>query len=562
MNPLLKACRYASLLVWLLPFGASGQNLDATADSILTRFGETYVTLYAGQQKDFRIFESIGSVCRITDDSVVLNITRSGYESLLSSGLDFTHTPLHRPDDAALMVPYGEQSTSWDFYPTWQGYDSIMVGFQQLHPSLCTTHNILTLASGRKLLLVRLTSAVNSGGIKPLFLYSATIHGDETAGYNLMLRLIDHLLTGYGTDPEATWLLDNLEIWICPLANPDGTYNGGNNTVSGAVRRNANLVDLNRNYPDPRVGANPDGKPYQPETMAFMGFADTVPFTMGANLHGGAEVVNYPWDTWYKLHPDDSWWVQASRQYADTVQANAPSGFFTDQDNGITNGAAWYVITGGRQDYMNYFAHCREVTLEVSNTFIVPTSQLNAMWGYHHRSLINYLKESWYGLTGRVTDSVSGLPLEARIWIDSHDADSSHVESSALHGYYHRPVFQGPWNVTFSATGYKSKSFAVNVPFHDTTHLDVQLVPLGYGTNDLQWLTESLWYEAAGGVLHLPFPCTGPGCVTEVFGMDGRLLFSIADPGETEKADLPEGICLVRCTTPDGRVVVKKIPVF
>ncbi len=36
-------------------------------------------------------------------------------------------------------------------------------------------------------------------------------------------------------------------------------------------------------------------------------------------------------------------------------------------DDGITNGAAWYVIDGGRQDYMNFFHQCREFTLEISD---------------------------------------------------------------------------------------------------------------------------------------------------------------------------------------------------
>ena len=85
--------------------------------------------------------------------------------------------------------------------------------------------------------------------------------------------------------------MNGLDIWINPLANPDGCYHGGNSSVSGATRYNANSVDLNRNFADPDDGPHPDGNSYQPETNIFMAFADTMHFTMSANFHGGAELM-------------------------------------------------------------------------------------------------------------------------------------------------------------------------------------------------------------------------------------------------------------------------------
>ena len=93
-------------------------------------------------------------------------------------------------------------------------------------------------------------------------------------------------------------ILDNCEIWINPLANPDGTYRSGNSTVNGAVRYNANFVDINRNFPDPADGPHPDGEVWQPETMIMMNVASANCFSASANFHGGEEVANYPWDTW------------------------------------------------------------------------------------------------------------------------------------------------------------------------------------------------------------------------------------------------------------------------
>ena len=64
-------------------------------------------------------------------------------------------------------------------------------------------------------------------------------------------------------------LVNEIDIWINPLANPDGETRWGNQDVWNATRYNANWVDLNRNYPDPEDGPHPDGNAYQPETIMF-----------------------------------------------------------------------------------------------------------------------------------------------------------------------------------------------------------------------------------------------------------------------------------------------------
>ena len=115
------------------------------------------------------------------------------------------------------------------------------------------------------------------------------MHGDETGGYILMLHLADYLLKNYLTSSRVKTLLDNLEIWINPLANPDGTYRN-DNTINSPTRYNANGFDLNRNFPDP---LNPNTFK-QKETLDMIKFLRKHRFVLSANFHSGAEVVNYP----------------------------------------------------------------------------------------------------------------------------------------------------------------------------------------------------------------------------------------------------------------------------
>ena len=356
----------------------------------------------------------------------------------------------------------GQTSTAaFDNYPTYTQYEQIMQQFATDYPAICKLVNLGTLPSGRKILALKITDSLGKRENEPQFLYTSTMHGDETAGYPLMLKLADELLAGYGVNPRLTYLVKEMEIWINPLANPDGAYRGGNNSIFNATRFNANNIDLNRNYPDPEDGPHPDGEAYQPETKIFMGFADTMDFVMAANFHGGAEVANFPWDTWQRRHADEFWWTTESVRFTDSARSQAPANYFSTIYGypnlpGVTQGFDWYEINGGRQDYMNWYHNCREFTVELSDTKIIPENQIGNHWNYLRESLIGYMEASLRGVRGRITDLCTGKPMKARIRMVNHDRDSSHVYSFSHLGNYHRPIAPGNWQVEFSAPGYQT----------------------------------------------------------------------------------------------------------
>ena len=209
-----------------------------------------------------------------------------------------------------------------------------------------------------------------------------------------------------------------------------------------------------------------------------MGLADTINFSLAANMHGGTEVCNYPWDTWSNLTADNNWWVYVSNEYADSCQANSSAGYFNSLNNGITNGHDWYEVDGGRQDYMNYFKKCREFTLELSDDKTPNPNDLPDLWNANYPSLLNYMQQALYGLRGIITDSISGEPLKAKVEIYGHDVDSSHIYSSLPIGNYHRYLYQGNYNVTFSKVGYKSKTINTSILNKNTNVENIQLSPI------------------------------------------------------------------------------------
>ena len=346
-----------------------------------------------------------------------------------------------------------------------------MYALANRYPEKCALEDWGTLPSGRKILTLRLTNDVNYGSGKPQVLCTATMHGDELAGYWILLRLAESLLVS-----DQFGLLDEMEIFINPLANPDGVYALSDSSLARARRGNANGVDLNRNYPDPDDGAHPDENDYQPETRIFMRAARTHSFDLAVNIHGGAEVFNYPWDTYRNRHPDNVWWRKVSREFAQRAQiASGRASYFDDRQNGVTNGHDWYPIAGSRQDYMNFYHRCREATIELSEVKRFPAEDLEELWSYVSSPIQGYIAEARNGLHGFVTDYRTGEPVAAQLFIPGHDYQNSHVYTDPRHGNFHRYLAAGTYEVEFSADGYLPQLHTVTIYDDYRVDLDVRL---------------------------------------------------------------------------------------
>lgn len=471
--------------------------------SIILLFTITISTNSLAQEFDMKYFEDNSEIYfsfSVTDRSEINNLTsiisidnvigykvfayanENEFKEFLALGYKFD--VLTHP--GRLIIPEMsndiESILDWNVYPTYDAYINILNQFAINYPAICQIVDAGNSVQGRKILFAKISGNVNLKEAKPQFMYTSSMHGDELTGYVLMLRLIDSLLTSYGSDPRITNLVNNIEIWINPLANPDGTYRSGNHTVSGATRYNWNNYDLNRNFPDPVGGVNPN---QQQETTLFRNFQEANNFSLVANFHGGVEVMNYPWDRWSntgsgsRTHPDQSWYQFISRMYADTAQLYSPSGYMTFMDNGITNGGAWYVITGGRQDYTNYYRWGREVTAEISNTKMPAASLLPNFWEYNKRSFLNYMQSVLYGVKGLVTDTV-GTPLKAKITVVGHDVDNSQVWSDEQTGFYLRMLSPGTYTIKYEAAEhYDTTITGISLAsYFSVNQLNVQMKPL------------------------------------------------------------------------------------
>ncbi len=416
------------------------------------------------------------SVDDFRNDTIIAYANEAAFKHFLE--LDIPFQVIQPPSLRKSFAEPGIKSLmDWhNRYPDYQQYLNLMTSFNTSYPEISRLVDFGTTVKGHKLLALKITDNPDVNEKEPVLLYAAAIHGDEPLGYVLMLRLSEYLLTNYNSDPLVRNLVDHLEIWINPLSNPDGTYFESDTTIAGATRFNSHQVDLNRNFPDVRFVVS-DSVQRQPETLSMIHFMELIRPVLSANFHGGAEVVNYPWDTWNRRHADDAWFQYISRAYADTAHAHAPAGYMTYLRNGITNGNDWYPVYGGRQDYVNYFLSGREVTIELSNDKIPAESSLDNYWNYNRQSLLQYMNEALTGFTGEITDSLSGSPLVAQIGIMNHDEDNSFVYSRSDDGIYFRLIGEGQYPLKISAPGYKSKFTDVSVNNGILTPMNIQLTP-------------------------------------------------------------------------------------
>jgi PKD repeat protein len=460
-------------------------DIEFAQDKLDSR-GEFYFYFETSNLSDLIQLKEIISIDDVYGNIVYAYANQIEFDQFLEFNLPFNAVDeYYNAPKALTMATTVTQMVNWDRYPTHAVYVQMMHNFVTDYPDLCELEVIGQSENGYDLLCLRISDNVDTDEDEPEFFWTNTMHGDELASYVFSLRFANYLLSNYGSNTQVTNLVNEIEIYINPLANPDGTFNGssGYTSVSNSTRYNSNGIDLNRNFP--RIDGV--GTSVEAEIQAMINFADLHDFNMSVNTHGGAELVNYPWDEWTSSvnpHPDDSWWFYIGWIYAGLAQANSPAGYFNDE-SGVTEGADWYSTKGSRQDYMNYFQHCREMTLEYTSTKKLDTEDLPAYWNYNRQAMLDYTEQILYGFRGIVTDACTGNALsDVKVEISGHDQDNSEVYSSAPVGNYHRPIYAGTYNVTFSLDGYVSQTHTVSVVNDESVRLDIALIPDNVGTPD------------------------------------------------------------------------------
>jgi len=324
---------------------------------------------------------------------------------------------------------------------------------------------------------------------EPEFKYVANMHGNEVVGRELMIDLMHYLCDEYvAGNKDIINLIDNTRIHLMPSMNPDG-WELANAQQTGehkdwlTGRTNAQDIDLNRNFPNlNRIAYSNEklhsennhllheavinNKELAPETKMVIVWIMKTPFVLSGNIHGGDLVANYPYDesrsgssSEYASSPDDATVRQLalaySRNHATMSKPHPSCDKGDDSDpfykhGGITNGAQWYSVKGGMQDFNYLSSNCFEITLELGCEKFPPAKDLPKYWKDNKEALLEFMWQSHIGIRG-IISGPDGEPVpHAVVHVKNLDTgrDIDHEITSAHDGDYWRLLVDGEYEVT------------------------------------------------------------------------------------------------------------------
>ncbi len=183
----------------------------------------------------------------------------------------------------------------------------------QLYPSLITQKfSIGTSIEGRTIWAVKISDNPNISENEPAVGFDALVHAREPQSMATQMYFMWYLLENYGTDPEATYLVNNREIYCVPCFNPDGyEYNRQTDPNGGGYWRKNRRdngggcygIDLNRNFGYmwgyDNIGSSPDpcSETYQ-RCISF--------FRTGIS---GYQRFSYTEKLWHTFQYAHLWWL-------------------------------------------------------------------------------------------------------------------------------------------------------------------------------------------------------------------------------------------------------------
>ncbi|MEQ9187699.1 MAG: M14 family zinc carboxypeptidase [Cryomorphaceae bacterium] len=233
-----------------------------------------------------------------------------------------------------VAVPDNFITGSMGGFYTYEEYLAQLDSMHTLYPNLITSRDSIDTFlthEGRPIYWVKISDNASVNENEPEVLYTAIHHAREPQSLTQLIFYMWYLLENYGTNDEVTGLVDEVEMYLVPMLNPDGYKenqtaepNGG-----GLWRKNKRNngdgtfgVDLNRNYgyewAHDNNGSSPNtnSQTYrgpsafsEPETKAIKWFCEEHAFGIALNYHSYGNYLIYPWGFNDQFTPDSSTFI-------------------------------------------------------------------------------------------------------------------------------------------------------------------------------------------------------------------------------------------------------------
>lgn len=328
-------------------------------------------------------------------------------------------------------------------YHTYKSMTDELKALEASYSDIADLDSIGTTWEKRIIWALKISDSVDQEEDEAAVFVAGCHHGNEILSVEVPMYLINYLLKNYDADSTIAYLVDSREIWFVPMVNPDGH--------TAITRRNAHNVDINRNY-SYQWGENAHHYgPYpfsEPESRAVRDLSLSQHFAASLSFHSSGRKVLYPWAY------TDTIQVADSIAYREIGQALADSAGYEFIQSG-----SWYWHGGEHNDWQYSQNGVFGFTMELYTKHNAPASAIEEV---SKRNLPGFLyllrRVEGAGITGVITDSDSGKPLDATIQIMEvfdpyHEIAPRH--SDPEFGRYRWLLSPGNYTVAFSKEGYK-----------------------------------------------------------------------------------------------------------
>ncbi len=377
-----------------------------------------------------------------------------------------------------------EESQMRGVPPGYQDLASINASLQMTalaYPSICQVVDLSQefgapqTFEGRSLIAMKISDNVALDEDEPAMLIASAHHSRELVTPVIALEAIRRLTDGYGTVNAITAAVDEHEIWIIPVCNPDGyeyVFSTDDNwRKNRRVQAGGVGVDLNRNYPQgwdyPCAGSTFESSivykgpspASEPEAQAIIALGEARRLAKVIDYHSsGQEVL---WGYACPDHPFDAYFQ------AEAALLSTASGYAGAERRPSADGEhqQWH---SGRRGAMSVLV---ETALEFQPPYAVAQAEaVQVVDG------IGWMLQREIPLSGHVTATCDGAPVEASIEVLGFAFPAGEENrSGGTYGRWHANLPPGTYTLQFTAPNLQSTTRTVTVSAGAATLLDVQM---------------------------------------------------------------------------------------
>ncbi len=366
--------------------------------------------------------------------------------------------------------------------PEYYTYPEVVTELSQIQTDHSGIAKVISLGvsyQSRDIVGIKISDNVATEESEPEIFICADHHAREAATVNVAMYIINQLTDKYGTDQTVTNLVNNREIYIVPVINPDGkvyddsggSYGNGRNWRKNRQPCSGGTgTDLNRNYSYKWGGSGSSGSCTSdiyrgpsafsaPETARVRDFFNAHPdINVLLTYHSYGALVLWPWGYTYSAISDANdkqVHVNMGNQY------NSYVGYTAQQASQL------YICSGTTDDWsfgvtQNDAMPCFSFTVELSGSgFYPPPSVLPTMCANNYQGALYFIDcaDNPYKVLGsyvKMTNPLNGATVSGTVLSTTMTSGVDTVKfyiDGTLKSTDTTAPFEWSWNTTTYSNG-------------------------------------------------------------------------------------------------------------